>query len=138
MYNVWQDVRFALRRLIRSSRFSLAVLATLAITVGANIIIYSVVDAVLLRPLSLPRSERLVDLNGARWKQEADGALEVESWVAENRTLEAVAVYNSGTVSLGGNREQEPIRAAQVSSGFFAVTRRTVSGESFHPARARI
>ena len=57
-----RDLRYAVRRLVREPRFTAAVLATLALCLGANLTIFAIVDAVLLRPLPFPGADRLVTI----------------------------------------------------------------------------
>ncbi|MFQ5789789.1 MAG: ABC transporter permease [Acidobacteriota bacterium] len=121
MLSFWQDLRYAFRKLMRSPRFTLGAVATLAFTIGANVIVFSVVDAVLLRPLPFPQPDQLVAVDQAGFERDTDGTLEVRDWVAESRALKAVALYSSGILNLAGRPVAEAVRATQVSSSFFSV-----------------
>src|SRR3954462_3023296 len=71
--STWKDLRFALRQLRKSPAFTLVVLATLGLCIGVNTAIYSVLDAVLLRPVPYPAAERLgLMVTAARGKNGAE------------------------------------------------------------------
>jgi macrolide transport system ATP-binding/permease protein len=66
MESVWQDVRYAFRQIVRSPGFTLAVVVTLALGIGANTAIFSVVRTTLLRALPYPEAERIVNVKDVR------------------------------------------------------------------------
>src|SRR5580693_6560384 len=105
-----QDFGFALRQLRTNFRFSLIVVLTLALGIGATTAIFSVVSGVLLRALPFPEAERLISLQTvvfphgeAATKEAAAGTTEDVSfpdffdWRSQSRTLEAIASYAYGT-----------------------------------------
>ena len=87
-----QDVRLALRHFSRSPGFAAVALLTLALGVGGNAAIFSVVDAVLLRPLPFPEPERLVFITREGDVSIPDGA----DWRAQSRSLEEIALFLRG------------------------------------------
>ncbi len=109
---VWRDVRYALRVLAKSPGFALLALVTLALGIGANTAIFSVVDGVLLEPLSYPHPNRLVWVSEAR---NQGGTMRVSwpnyrDWHADSRSFTGLAALSSFDVTvLGGS---EPVRAA--------------------------
>jgi putative ABC transport system permease protein len=121
---VAQDLRYGLRGLRRSPGFSLVVVLTLALGIGANTAIFSVVNAVLLRPLPYPAAERLVELGES--DPEAEGIsvtwVNYQHWRNENRSFEDMAGFHTAHVTLTGRGEPLPARAATVTSGFFGLT----------------
>jgi len=116
------DVRFGARLLARQPAFTAAAIVTLALGIGANTAIFSLVQAVLVRPLPYEAPDRLVHLQerdaatghetGASWGEYLD-------WRRLNRTLDEVAGYNGGSVTLTGTGAPDRVTVAQVTGGFF-------------------
>src|SRR5438876_10098688 len=104
MATIWQDFNYGLWIATRNPIFSLVVVLTLALGIGANAAIFSVVNAVLLRPLAYPQSDRLVMLFSA-WPGQgiplAGSALpDYRVYRDQNRTLEDLAAVFSANVNL--------------------------------------
>jgi predicted permease len=121
------DLRYGLRSLLKTPGFTgLAVLA-LALGIGANSAIFSVVNAVLLRPLPYAESERLVRVGGMSLrKPEAVGTFSPQDfydWRAQSTSFEAVAAFDQSSPSLTGAGEPERLNAARVTPEFFTVLR---------------
>jgi predicted permease len=120
-----RDFRFAARMLQRNPAFALAVVATLALCIGANTATYSIVDAVLFRPLPYPQPERLAALatrfEGLREQQtEQDGA--TWEYVRDNVRLLDVAVLGAADgVNLISSNGARYVQQQRVSTGFFRV-----------------
>src|SRR5215216_7665445 len=125
METLLQDIRYAIRVLLKSPGFTAVALLTLTLGIGANTAIFSVVNAVLLRPLPYEESERLVFLN------EKSPVLDEMSisypnfldWRAHNQTFEKMGVYNRASYNLTGSGEAERIVTGQVSADLFSVLR---------------
>ena len=116
-----QDLQYALRQLRRSPGFAAAAILTLALGIGASTSIFSVADAVLLRPLSYPNPEQLVRV----WEQMPNGhrpnlaESNFEDFLTQNNTFARLAAYDFGIASVSGGREPARVNVAAVSSGFF-------------------
>src|SRR5215210_3593162 len=123
MRGMWSDLRFAARAMRARPGFTAAAVLSLALGTGACTAIFSVVDAVLLRPLPYPQSERIVQL----WEMNAKGAqtpFAEPNYVdvrARSRSFAAVAQYTMRPVSVTGGSEPVRTQAAVVSAGFFDV-----------------
>jgi putative ABC transport system permease protein len=117
----WQDLRFAVRMLHKSPGFTCVAILTLALGIGASTSIFSVVDAVLLRPLPYPNPQQIVRV----WEQSRDGHRmnladpNFDDFLAQNNAFESLAVYGYGLSSVSGGSEPVRVNIAAVSSGFF-------------------
>jgi putative ABC transport system permease protein len=118
-----QDVRYALRVLRRNPVFATTVILTLALGIGANTAIFSVVNAVLLRPLPFPDSDRLVMIWATNTKngntQDVASYPDVEEWRAQSRSFEDMAAFTSRGATLVGGGQAELVPAMQVMPRFF-------------------
>jgi hypothetical protein len=113
------DVRISLRSMRRTPLASAAVIATLAVAVGANTIVFSIVDGILLKPLPYPDANRLVTLAHAPDLGSAPYLYFTER--EENRTLEGVGAYNTGTATVTGRGAPEEVRSLLVTSEVLPV-----------------
>src|ERR1035438_10192071 len=126
MSNLAQDVRFALRMFQRAPGFAAAAVLTLAVGIGANTSIFSVANALLLRPLPYRQPGRLV-LIDARRKNDPhlnQGPLSVprfEQVEQRNRSFGAVAAFTPEVFNLTGRGDPEQVPAARVSWRFFEI-----------------
>jgi putative ABC transport system permease protein len=126
MRTLLQDVRYAVRTLLKSPGFALVAVAALALGIGANTAIFSVVKAVLLSPLPYPQPEQLVwvrEINpGADILDEPASAPNYNDWRTEGRSFEGIAAfgYAGGTIT-DGDREPERVAALSTSANFFQV-----------------
>jgi putative ABC transport system permease protein len=122
--DLWRDLRLAARGLWRSRRFTAAVVLTLAIGTGATTALFSVVDAVLIRPLPYPDSDRIVSIrgNGPQAFILFGGPRHFQLLVPElaNGAIQHVGVYQVGGMNLGVAPAIR-LRAAAVSPAFFEV-----------------
>lgn len=123
MTNLLQDLRYALRTLRNAPGFTLAVVLMLALGIGANSALFSLVNAVLLRPLPYPESERIVSITSTHRDddmQVADGP-SIALWAEGTRSLEALAAYEPSGANFSGGGEPERLRGAAVTPDFFRV-----------------
>jgi putative ABC transport system permease protein len=137
-----QDFRFALRTLVKSKGFTAVALLTLAIALGANTAIFSVVNAILLRPLPFASPQRLVDLD-ARMLPDAR-TLPFYSYPnyadvrAQAKTLESVAAYFKADVFLMEGEDPELMSGVVVSSNVFSMLGvKPQLGRTFTPTEDR-
>ncbi len=125
MQTLWQDMRHALRMLAKSPGFTVVAVLTLALGIGANTAIFSVVNGILLRPLPYPESDRLVFLS--EWSKEVpDMSISMENfndWRTMNSTFESMVAARNQDVVLTGRGESERVRMRQISAGFFPTLR---------------
>lgn len=122
MQRFWQDVRFATRLMTRFPGVTAAAVITLALGTGVNTALFSIVNAVLLRPLPFPEADELVLI----WRAEPPG-LEFGSasyaryvdWRARNRTFDEMGAVAPMGLTLTGREAPERIAGAQASASFF-------------------
>ena len=132
-----QDLRYGIRVLRRTPGFTLAALLTLAIGIGANAAIFSVVDAVLLQPLPYADPDRLVTIGdrNADGSSSNVGFTTMVDWRARSRSFEALGVMRSWQPTLMVNGEAERVSAVRVSANYFEMLGvRPALGRGFSPA----
>src|SRR5215475_10459525 len=142
----WQDLRYGLRMLSKNPGFTLIAALTLALGIGANTAIFSVVNAVLLRPLPYAESERLVWLwDTIPQLPTAPTSLpEFLDWKEQNRTFEHLAAFQSGNMFLDAGDGTEDARVGLVTPEMFSLFRvnpiigRTFTEEETLPGRFRV
>jgi len=139
---LWQDLRYALRMLARNRGFTAIAAVTLALGIGATTAIFTVVNAVLLRPLPYSHPEELVCV-----KQNFGPAVGILSflssrdfvaWRKQNRTLSPIAAYITSSANLTGGREAERVFSGAASFSFFSLLEvHPVVGRVFLPEEDR-
>jgi hypothetical protein len=134
---VRQDVRFALRAMRRNRAVAALAALTLAVGVGVSTAMFSVIDAVLLRPLPFDRPERLVLVNPtieewkhspslqSMWQRGRFSPPEMRGWLAAQRSFEAAGGFTAGSARVpnGGGAGSERVGVAQATSGLWAALR---------------
>ncbi len=125
MTTFFQDLRFALRMLRKSPGFTTVAILTLALGIGANTAIFSVVNAVLLRPLPYPEANRLVFLG--EWSEQVPemsiSMANFNDWRTQNKIFESMVAYQNDNVVLTGKGDPERLRLRRITAGFFPTLR---------------
>jgi predicted permease len=140
MEELWRDIRFAARTLVKSPGFTLVAVATLALGIGANTAIFSVINAILLRPLPYPQAERLVFLT--EWSEQVPemsfSIANLKDVRDQASVFESIVGYNgqnfvlTGAGAAGAVSEAERINGRQVTSGMFATLgKQPILGRAF-------
>jgi predicted permease len=122
--DLWRDVRFAVRTLLRTPAFTLIALVTFALGIGANTAIFSVVNAVLIRPLPYPNADRLVRLSEQMVDQTGPGAVSYMNfldWKKMNTSFEGMGAFFNSFVTINGDGEPERVREGVVSADIFPM-----------------
>jgi putative ABC transport system permease protein len=149
MSSLWSDVRYAIRLWGRNPGFTAVAILTLALGIGANTTMFSVVNATLFRPLPFPDADRLQTL----WKAGADpNDINITSlpnyrdWVAQNRVFQSIALFDSAGrgYNLTSGGEPEQVSGVRVTASFFQVLGvkpmlgRTFLAEEEEPGKAQV
>lgn len=137
----WRDVRSGVRALVHSPIFTAVTVLSLALGIGANTAIFSVVNGLLLRPLPYPESEQIVDVWHTPPQQSFPGLDKFSvspgnylDWKAQSNSFEQMAVYSDMGLSLSTSNDPLPLIGAAVSSDFFSVLRsNAMQGRTFTP-----
>ena len=120
---LWQDLRYGARGLLRQPAFTFVAVLTLALGIGANTAIFSVIDAVLLRPLPFADPDRVLILYETI-KPAGVTAISVPNlrdWRQQNTVFECVAAYESSAFNLGGAGGAERLPGMRVEANYFDV-----------------
>jgi putative ABC transport system permease protein len=141
METLWQDLRGGMRLLAKAPGFAAVAILTLALGIGASTSIFSVADAVLLRPLPYPNPRQIVRV----WEQAADGHRmnladpNFDDFLAQNNTFASLAEYAYGLSSVSGGSQPVRVNIADVSSGFFkALGVKPFRGRAFGAEQQRV
>ncbi len=137
-----QDLRYAARILRKSPAFTAAAVLTLALSIGANTAIFSVVNAVLLRPLPFGSPDRLVmvweDLAFMGFPQNTPAPANFVDWKNRNHVFEDMAAMHGNLMNLTGDGQPEEVEVKIVTANFFPLMGiRPVVGRTFLPEEDR-
>jgi len=146
MQTIWQDLRYGARMLLKHPGVTTVAVLTLALGIGANTAIFSVVNAVVLRPLPYNNPDRLVSLwenvpERGRWRVSPANFLD---WKKQNTVFEDVSAFGAGTLTLTGDGEPEQLLGTKASSGYFNVVGvapmlgRSFLPEEYEPGKGRV
>src|SRR5205814_9410332 len=123
MQTLLQDLRYGARMLVKKPGFTLIAVLTLALGIGANTVIFSVVNAVLLRPLPYQNPDRLVlvkeSLPKLGWSLLSVSPAEFLDYQAGNEVFSEMAAFTDLSVNLTGQGEAQRIQAARISATLF-------------------
>ena len=135
-----RDVKHALRIFSQSPAFALAAVAALTLGIGVNTAIFSVVNAVLLRPLAFPQADRMLFFMSTSPQGSWPGAspAKFQHYRQQGAVTEAVSAFNTGVVNFTGGSFPEQLRSGRVSSEFFGLFGApTLLGRTFTPDEDR-
>ena len=143
MQTLWQDLRYGLRTMARAPGFTAVAILTLALGIGSNTAIFSVANAVLLRPLPFYEPDRLMQV----WHTPPQASFpgiptfavspaNFLDWRSQNQTFEDMAAYGFGRYTLTGTGHPEAIRMVAATYGLFSILRsKPLLGPSFRCRR---
>ena len=152
---ILQDVRFSVRTLLNKGAFSTVVVATLALGIGVNAAIFSVVNTVLLKALPFKDPDRLVHIwenypKGSRYRWGSKPSFIIVrpgtyyDWKSQSQSFENMTAFGWRSVLLSGNLEAKTVEAHEVDEAFFdtlgvnAILGRTLQPRDFQPGDSRI
>ncbi|MFI5236161.1 MAG: ABC transporter permease [Gemmatimonadales bacterium] len=118
-----QDLRYAVRSLLKSPGFTIVAVATLALGIGATTAIFGILNSVLLRPLPYPHADRLASVweAGSRGGVMGLSRLDLEDWRRETRSFKHLAAYYASSANLTGTGQPARVTVATVTPDFFDV-----------------
>jgi putative ABC transport system permease protein len=146
MNQLIQDVRYGMRMLLKNPAVTLIAVITLALGIGANTAIFSVVNAIILRPLPYDSPDRVVSLwentpNYGRWRVAPANYFD---WKKQNTTFTELAAFGASSATLTGGGEPEQLLGTRASAGYFAVlgveptVGRTFLSEEYEPGKGQV
>jgi predicted permease len=148
METLWQDIRFGFRQLLSKPGFALIAVLSLALGIGANTAIFSLVDAVLLRPLPFHDPDRLVmvweDATKIGFPRNTPAPANYADWRSQNQVFEDMAAITGRSYNLADEGEPEKIDAQAVTANFFPLLGvkpelgRSFTQEEDQPGRNRV
>ena len=140
MEGLWQDIRYAARKLVRQPGFTIAALLTLALGMGANSVLFTLVNALLLRPpAAVAEPDRLVTIFTADYSSGPYGASsypDVAEFAKASEVLSGVAAYGYAATSTGDRAAPQRVGLELISPNYFDVLGVSLRGRSFTPEEA--
>jgi putative ABC transport system permease protein len=132
-----QDIRYAIRALLRTPVYTVVAVLTLTLAIGANTAVFSVVNGVMLRPFPYPNIDRLVGLmenNENNGEPLSISYPNFTDWYAQNTVFEKLGLYRGQTFNLTGTGQPERLSGGIASSGLFDATGlKPIAGRTFTP-----
>jgi predicted permease len=141
METLVQDLRYGLRMLANNPAFTAVVVVTLALGIGANTALFSVINGVLLSPLAFPQPDQLVTMHENKPNFEGGSVSypNFRDWQKDNHTFTSVAVARTNAFSLTGIGEAEQLNGEFISSDFFPLLGvNPIAGRSFAPEEDQV
>ena len=124
MANIWNDVKHSLHMFIKNPGFTIAAVAALALGIGANTAIFTVVNAVLLKPLSYPNADRIVQFmtTGPAGSWNGASITKFHNWQQQTSAFQEVAAYDheGPGFNITGDRPEQ-IHGLHVTEGYFRL-----------------
>ena len=121
MTTLLQDLRFALRQLRKSPGFAIVAVLTLALAIGANAVVFAVLNALILRPLKVPRAESLYGIEHGSDKDAVESYPDYLDLRDRNRSFEGLAAYNAAQAGLDTGENPSRVWVEEVSGNYFDV-----------------
>ncbi|HEU0179900.1 MAG TPA: ABC transporter permease [Blastocatellia bacterium] len=134
----WQDLRYGSRMLLRQPGFTIVAALTLALGIGANTAIFSVVNALVFNPLPYPEPQQLVWVTNVLRGDEIIGVSDYRTYQTQTKTFDGLAAFDAGTTILTAPDESAPVNFVQATASLFptlGVAPRL--GRAFTPEEAR-
>ena len=146
MSRLLEDIRYTFRLLKKSPGFTLIAVLTLALGIGANPAVFSVIDGVLLRPLGFPEPNRLIRVweRTRSFEQSSAAYLNYQDWRRQNQTCEDMGALRAEDFNMTGNGDPERLKGLQVTASLLRVLRmtplrgRTISEDEDRPGAALV
>ena len=136
MMSFWQDIRYGLRVLLKSPGFTAIAVLTLALGIGANTALFSVVNGVLLNPLPFPNPDRLVAVYSktTEFQESSISYPNFLDWVKDNHSFSKLGAFRSEEYNMTGEGEPERLHGHMISADFFpALGVNPILGRYFLP-----
>ena len=133
--SIWADLRIAVRNLRRSPGFTIAAVLTLALAIGANAVVFGVLNALILRPLNVPDAQSLYTIERGGFKDQATSYPDYLDLRDRNRTFDALTAYILTQVILDTGRNPSEVWGYEVAGNYFdAMKVQPYLGRFFHVA----
>jgi len=141
MHALLQDIRYGIRTLTKTPGFTAIAILTLALGIGANSALFSVVNGVVLNPLPYPEPEKLVSVyaNTSKFGHSSITYLNLLDWQKNNHSFSDLAARRSDDLFLTGVGEGEQLRGVMISANFFSVMGvEPIAGRTFRPEEDQV